>query len=247
MSETARIIDVLKRSLKARGVTYKDVAAKVGLSEGSIKRVFAEETFTLQRLEAICAAVDVSIGELVRRASDCREGGSQYLSIEQEEVLASDLRLLACFYLLLNGRTSTEIMERMDSNERGLRQLYVKLEAARLIEMQGRMKVRMRVGPVISWRMDGPLHRAYEQQVKSEFLQSEFRRVDELLHFRSAELSDASIKILIRKLEQLTNDFAELAALDVSLPAAQKRNVALMAAFRPWVFSAFEGLRAKDR
>jgi transcriptional regulator with XRE-family HTH domain len=51
VSETAQIIDVLKRTLKTRGLTYRDVAKRVGLSEGSIKRVFAAETFTLQRLE----------------------------------------------------------------------------------------------------------------------------------------------------------------------------------------------------
>jgi hypothetical protein len=36
VSETAQIIDVLKRTLKNRGLTYRDVARRVGLSEGSI-------------------------------------------------------------------------------------------------------------------------------------------------------------------------------------------------------------------
>lgn len=41
VSESARIIDVLKRTLKTRGLTYRDIAGKVSLSEASIKRVFA--------------------------------------------------------------------------------------------------------------------------------------------------------------------------------------------------------------
>ncbi|HEY5809050.1 MAG TPA: helix-turn-helix transcriptional regulator [Povalibacter sp.] len=245
MSETAQIIDVLKRSLKTRGLTYKDVAKKVGLSEGSIKRVFAEETFTLQRLETICTAIGISMGELVRSVSSSHEAGSQYLSLEQEQLLAGDPRLLACFYLLLNGRSSAEIMERMDLAERGLRELYVKLDAARLIELQPRLKARLRVGPVVTWRMDGPVHHVYEQQVKAEFLQSEFQAAEEVLHFRSAELSEASTRILIRKIEQLARDFAELATLDAGLPAHEKKNVALLAAFRPWVFSMFQGLRSR--
>jgi hypothetical protein len=100
---------------------------------------------------------------------------------------------------------------------------------------------------VVTWRVDGPVHRVYEQQVKSEFLKSEFQGNDEVLHFRSAELSEASTRILIRKLEQLARDFAELATLDVSLSASEKKNVALLAAFRPWVFSMFQGLRAKPQ
>lgn len=242
MSESAAIIEVLKRSLKTRGLTYRDLAQKVGLSEASIKRVFSAETFTLQRLEAICTAIGVSMSELVRIAADSRESRSQYLSLEQEQLLAGNSRLLACFYLLLNGRSSPEILARMDLSERELREFYVELDAAKLIELQPRLKARLRVGPVITWRTDGPVYRVYERQVKAEFLQSEFQGQQDALHFRSAELSDASARILARKLEQLTREFAELATLDVGLPMREKQSVALLMAFRPWVFSMFRNL-----
>ena len=245
MSESAQIIEALKRSLKTRGMTYRDLASKVGLSEASIKRVFSEETFSLQRLEAICSALGMSVHELVKLAAEAREPRSQYLSLDQEQLLASSTRLLACFYLILNGRTSAEIAARLALSERELRELYVKLDTARLIELQPRLKTRLRVGPVISWRSDGPVHRVYEKQVKAEFLQSEFQGSQEALHFRSAELSEASAKILLRKLEQLAKDFAELATLDVDVPASEKHNVALLAAFRPWIFSMFSALPAR--
>ena len=104
------------------------------------------------------------------------------------------------------------------------------------------MKARLRVGPIIIWRADGPVHRAYEQQVKAEFLRTQFLGAQEALHFRSAELSAASINILNRKLEQLAHEFAELAALDVRLQTSEKSSVALLLAFRPWVFSMFDSL-----
>jgi DNA-binding Xre family transcriptional regulator len=169
MSESARIIDVLKRTLKTRGLTYRDVAGKVGLSEASIKRVFAEETFTLQRLEKICTAIGMSVGELVRMASDNHEPNAQYLSLEQEALLAANSALLACFYLLLNGRPSGEIQTRLNLTERELRSLYVKLDDARLAELQPGLKARLRVGPVVNWRSDGPVRRVYERH--SQMLQ----------------------------------------------------------------------------
>jgi DNA-binding Xre family transcriptional regulator len=245
VSESAQIIEALKRSLKTRGLTYRDLAERVGLSEASIKRVFSEETFSLQRLEAICSAIGLSMSELVRIAVDASEPKAQFLSLEQEQVLAASSRLLACFYLLLNGRSSQEIATRLTLSERELRELFVKLDNARLIELQPRLKTRLRVGPVISWRSDGPVHQVYEKQVKSEFLQSEFQGALEALHFRSAELSEASAKVLLRKLEQLARDFGELATLDVGIPARDKHNVALLIAFRPWIFSMFTGLGAK--
>lgn len=246
MSESAQIIDVLKRHLKGRGVTYRDLAKQVGLSEASIKRVFAEETFTLQRLEKICIAVGLTVAELVKAASDSSAAHSQFLSIEQEELLASDARLLACFYLILNGHTTAEVMTRMELNERSLRSLFVKLDAVRLIELLPKLKARLRVGPVVTWRMDGPVHRLYERQVKAEFLHSEFQGAHETLQFRSAELSEASAQLLQRKVNQLAQEFADYAALDVGLPQSERRSIALLLAFRPWVFSMFEGLRTPD-
>ena len=242
VSESAAIIQVLKRSLKTRGLTYRDLAKRIGLSEASIKRVFASETFTLQRLEAICAAIGLSMMEVVRIAAETHDAPSKFLTIEQEQLLADSPRLLACFYLLLNGRSSAEIIERMGLSDRELRKFYVMLDNARLIELQPRLKARLRVGPVITWRNDGPMYRAYERRVKAEFLQSEFRGSREALHFRSAEISDASAQVLARKLEHLERDFVEMATLDVGLPAAKKQNVALLVAFRPWVLSMFSSL-----
>jgi DNA-binding Xre family transcriptional regulator len=245
MSECAQIIAVLKRSLKARGTTYRDLAQAIGLSEASIKRIFAEETFSLSRLEQICAALGSSIAEVAKMAAQQTTSGGQQLTLEQEQVLASDWHLLACFYLLLNGHPAADVGRELNLQERQLRGLLVKLDAARLIELQPKLKVRLRTPNVIAWRSDGPVRRLYEHQVKTEFLQAEFTGRHELINFVSAELSEASAKMLTRKAEMLARDFAELAALDAGLPDKEKRSMGLLLAFRPWVFSMFDGLRKK--
>lgn len=242
MSESAQIIAVLKRSLKARGTTYGALARAVGVSEATIKRVFAARTFTLARLEQICSALGLSIAELVRMASQQTTPG-QELTLEQEEVLAADVRLLACFYLLINGRDAQGIATEIKLSERELRRLLVQLDAAKLIELQPKLKVRLRTSNVILWRGNGPVRRVYEQQVMTEFLRAEFQGRNELIHFNSSELSLASAKVLARKVASLTRDFAELAALDAGLPDHEKHSMGLLLALRPWVFSMYDGLR----
>ena len=96
----------------------------------------------------------------------------------------------------------------------------------------------------VTWRLDGPVRRLYERQVRAEFLQSPFTAPGESLAFHSAELSAASLRILARKLERLSADFAELAALDLTLAAREKTSVALLTAMRPWVFSMFSNYRS---
>jgi DNA-binding Xre family transcriptional regulator len=244
MSESAQIVNVLKRSLRSRGMTYADLARAVRLSEASIKRIFAQETFSLARLEQICAALGMSIAEAVRMSAPQASPGQQ-LTLEQEEVLASDPRTLATFYLLLNGRTAAHIAREIGLGDRDLRRTLVRLDSVKLIELQPKLKARLRTSNVIAWRPNGPVRRTYEQQVKSEFLQAAFDSRGELLSFGSAELSEASASILGRKVEALARDFADLAALDAALPDTEKRSMGLMLALRPWVFSMYDGLRHK--
>ena len=54
MAERDVIVAELKRALRERGLTYTDVAKKLGLSVASVKRLFAGGELTLTRVEQIC-------------------------------------------------------------------------------------------------------------------------------------------------------------------------------------------------
>ena len=103
MSQTSQWIDTLKRCLKARGVTYRDVAEALGLSEASIKRLFSEQSFSMHRLEQVCRLADVSFSDLAHLSDIRYEERQTLLTAEQEAALAGDAILLSYFYLLLNG------------------------------------------------------------------------------------------------------------------------------------------------
>jgi hypothetical protein len=54
------------------------------------------------------------------------------------------------------------------------------------------------------------------------------------------------VRVLTRKLDKLAADFADLVALDMTLPSRDKMSVAMLLATRPWVFSMFSGLQASS-
>jgi hypothetical protein len=128
-----------------------------------------------------------------------------------------------------------------------MRALLSRLSTARLLEVDAKRNVRLHAKLPIAWRADGPVRRLYERQVRAEFLQGSFLASNEALSFHSAELSPASIRILLRKIERLAVDFADLAALDILVPAREKTSIALLLACRPWVFSMFSAYRASAR
>jgi DNA-binding Xre family transcriptional regulator len=243
MGEAARIMLNLKRMMKSRGITYRELARRIDLSEASVKRIFSRSSLSLSRLEGICQALDVSIQEITRLSGEQAADAAEYLTIEQEGALAADPSLLACYYLIANGRTGQEIGAGLGVEERQVRRWMVKLHSFGLLELQSKLRARARTTSSITWRSDGPVRRLYESQVRQEFLQSTFAGSNEAMHFRSAELSEASCRVLLRKIERLATEFRDLAELDRSLPARDKRSMAMVLAARPWVFSMFEGLR----
>jgi DNA-binding Xre family transcriptional regulator len=239
-----RIITSLKRVMKSRQITYRELARRIALSEASVKRIFSRATMTLARLDEICQALDISLGELVRISSEQCTDAPELLTLDQEKALAADQNLLACFYLLANGRSGRDVSAELGVDERAVRRWMVRLDALRLIEMRSKLRARTRAASVIAWRRDGPLRLLYEKQVRQEFLQAPFDLAGEALHFVTAELSEASSKVLLRKMERMAGEFRDLAELDRTVPSKEKRSIAALLAVRPWVFSLFESLRA---
>jgi len=69
-SEITRIVATLKRQLKLQGLTCRDVAVALDLSEPSVKRLFAGEGFTLDRLLEICSLLGFTLAEIAQEAQD---------------------------------------------------------------------------------------------------------------------------------------------------------------------------------
>src|SRR5687767_9814778 len=64
MSEGKQLIDTLKAELRRRGFTYYDLVTVLDLSHASVKRLFAEHNFTLERVELICRFLGMGMAEL---------------------------------------------------------------------------------------------------------------------------------------------------------------------------------------
>lgn len=236
MSQTNQWIDTLKRCLKARGLTYRDVAAALELSEPSVKRLFSERSFSLSRLEQICRLLDMSFSDLARMNDLKYQERQTTLSAGQEAALADDAILLSYFYLLLNGWGIERIAERFSLAKPRQIRMLAKLDRLGLIDLQPENRVRLRTARRIHWRRDGAVRRLYEREVKLAFLQDQF--ADDTAHFgfESAELAPESARLLLRRIVRVGQEFDELAELDVNLKPTEKRGYGLMMALRPWAY-----------
>jgi transcriptional regulator with XRE-family HTH domain len=244
MAQVSLLVSELKRYLKAHGLTYAEVAKRLELSESSVKRLFARETFSLKRFEQVCNALGLEIADLFDLMNERREYLTE-LTAEQETALMTDPKLLLLTYLLINGWPTHEIVAAYDIDEAELERLLIRLHRAKIIELLPLNRVKLLTARNFAWRPDGPVRRLLDKEVQRDFLASRFDRSGEKLTFVGGLLSPASLAQLQLSIERVAREFDELARRDASLPLAQRSRCAAVFAVRPWEFSPFVALRRK--
>jgi len=245
MSLGSRFVDALKRSVRARGLTYAQLAAKLGVSEPTVKRMFSRRAFTLARIEQILRVLDLEMHDVARMSRE-RGDGPIELTLEQEAALAKDERLLSVFWLVLNDWTFADIVDDYAITKPELTLMFARLARLHLIDWGAAEHVRLRIARDFRWRAAGPVKKAYGKRVVQEFLKGRFEGAAEVMRFEARDVSEESATLIRRRLERVAAEFNELAELDARLPARKRTGFGLLVGCRPWQFSAMIALRLRQ-
>ena len=235
------LIVTLKRVLKTRGMTYAALAAQIALSEASVKRLFSQGSFTLERLEEVCAALEIDVFELARLARG-EQARAQELTLRQEQMLAKDRALLGVFYLTYSGWQIDDIVAAYELTRAQAFSYLRRLDAIGVLGLLPSEQVRMKVTRNLRLRRRGPIELAYGRAAVGEFLSPEFDRVGGVFRIEFRELSSASFELLKRKLDRLADEVHELAELDSVLPSQQRQTIGVALGARPWTVAMVAGL-----
>lgn len=225
-------------------MTYKELGAKLRLSEATVKRMFSRGSFTLQRIEQILEVIDLDLQELARLAREGSPAPAE-LSVDQEAALAADAQLFSVFWLIQNGGSFEEILAAFSITRAQLTGLFARLDRLKLIRWDPGERARLLVRRDFHWRDGGPVKKTYGPKIMSEFLDARFKAPLEFLRFEARVLSPESAAVLKRRLERVVMDFNELAEVDSSVPTGKRVGIAMVAACRPWVFSALNELKRR--
>lgn len=242
MALMIELVDALKRLLKAQGLTYAALAQRLAVSEGTVKRMFSRRTLSLQRLEQICAVLQVGLAEL---AEESQRGSTPLaeLSAAQEQAVVDDPALLLALYLVLNRWTQAEVLARYRFSEPDWILLLTRLDRLGIIELQPGNRVRSRTARNFRWRREGPMQRFFQQRLLPEFFKSRFAGGEETLLLLSGMVSRRSAATIREKLREAAGQFDLMLAQDAHLPASERVGVSLVLAQRPWSLGLFDPLR----
>jgi transcriptional regulator with XRE-family HTH domain len=241
MLQASSLVDSLKRELKARGITYADLAARINMSEASVKRMFSQKNFTLQRLDEILQATQIDFRDLALIAHDDSRLISE-LSYVQEKEIIGDTRLFVVAVSVLNQLSLAQIVQTYDMTEAAVVKCLVRLDKIGIIELLPNNRVKLLVSRTFRWIPDGPIQAHFREQAYGDFLASQFNGEHELLRLVNVMLSKKSIAVLLDRMKQMAREFSQQHQEDARLPFEEKYAISFLLAARPWMPKAFQAL-----
>jgi transcriptional regulator with XRE-family HTH domain len=245
MARSKQIVDAIKVTLKQQGITYRVLAQKLDLSESTVKQMFANGNFSLNRLDTICELLEVDINALLE-VSEALEDRVTSISLEQEQeqeqALVEDRKLLVVAYFLVNHWKVDEIVARYDIGETEIITFLARLDKMRLIELQPNNGVRLLMANNFSWQPNGPIEKYFRSAVQTEFFNTSFEEDGALRVVKNGVLTSKGQADLRSRLKMIDSLFDEIAKQERKIPINERHGITMILAIRNWQPSMFTDL-----
>lgn len=237
------LVGKIKRRMKDRNLTYKELATKLGLSEATLKRSFSKNLFTIERIEEICEALSLTLEEIAKPDGD--QFKIEYLSQEQELFLEADEEALVVFYLVISGVPLPTVRKHFIFEEKRLQRILLQLDKLNLIKLYPGDRVISNIKQRVWWTIGGPLREKYDIQMRQDFVNSTFTQKNERAWITAGSLSPSSLATIEKKQDKVVSEFNDLVELDGHLPLQEKVNVTFVSGVRPWTMPAVQKYRRR--
>ncbi len=246
MSQIDQFLGALKRALKSKNIIYRDLAESLDLSESSIKRILSDKSISLERIEEICKACDISFAEICKNANFEEDVISHTMSKEQEKILAENPRMLHYFILLNDGMLPPKIEREFDITAQESKKYLLQLDKMNLIELHPRDRVKMKnKAGALRFRRDGAVGKALFAQTKKEYLNYDFESDYDYIRFSTNVFPLESLAKFKKKFDKLLAEIQEEARL---VEGSQKNveDIGVLLSFRPWKYASLDAIKKKS-
>ncbi len=241
MAQINTLVITLKQALKSHGITYATVAQHLSLTEASVKRLFSDQSLSLQRLEQICQLMEMEISDLVQMMNE-QQPRLQHLTVAQEQEITQDLILLLVTVLVLNRWTLEEIVDYYHLSATECLQKLIRLDKLRIIELLPKNRIKLLVATNFSWLKSGPIQHFFQEKIAQEYFRTTFNEDEECLLVLNGMLSPNSNGEFQRKLQKLAREFDELNHDDIAFPLEKRKGITVVLAMRNWRYGSFKHL-----
>jgi transcriptional regulator with XRE-family HTH domain len=213
-----KMILILRQELKARGIKRRDVAARLGVSEITVKRYLSGKSVTLTTLEAMAQLVGLDLLSLATRAQEQSEPAPS-LRKAQQAALGASRPLASVYILLVRGWPPAKIEKEFELGRDKLERLLNKLQDLGLIRRGAGQAIRVLVRPAPDQRGGDQLSDLWRELARQFLAEVDLRSERCEWFYNSVRLSPASIRRLRELMEQFLLEVRTLGRSDVALPS----------------------------
>lgn len=167
-SATLEITSALRIALKSKGITYREVADKLGVSEKTIKRLFKDQDCSLSRLNSICEAINLSVYDLLDFARHYQEPLGK-LNPSQELFLSQHPQHFHFLTFLITDHSLEQIQNTYSLSDVSLFRYLRDLDRQGFIELGANNQYRLIIEGKLLMKLHGPLHELIHDK-NAEFL-----------------------------------------------------------------------------
>jgi DNA-binding Xre family transcriptional regulator len=241
VSTSSYLFEAIRAHLKARSLTYADLAAGLKVSEGTVKRVFSHKRCSTDQLDQICEFLELDLMDLIRTAPRPHKL-LESLTWKQEEEVTADVKLFVVAVCALHLLRVEEMLKYYDLTEAECIQKLLRLERIGFLQLHPGNRYRLLVARTFRWIPDGPIAQLAKREMV-DFFDHSFDAPGELLQVLNVRVSDASRVALLSRLRQVVDAYNEQHLADAGLPLAQRHPLSVWLAVRAWEPRMFKALR----
>ena len=230
-SDIPRILASLKSALRAKQLTYKQVAVRLGVHEATVKRNLNGRGLSLEFLERVCNLADLRVSELLETSESSQDARLHRISIRQESGLASNL--LSTFFLLLLQRkwSPDEIREEFQLTEAQLVNHLVRLDRLGVIKLLPNNRVRVLIGRHPEWKSGGPMRQSFNRWLGQQFANMDYPRG--MFEVETVKIAPSSLVMIQSLMKDFSEAIIRVGERDHQLRGEQLNWYSILVAARP--------------
>jgi DNA-binding Xre family transcriptional regulator len=246
VSTTADLVTLLKTELKTAGITYAMLAARLGMAESSVKRMFSKSgDMPLSRIDEICRALNLDFAELARRVADTQPLLLE-LTLAQEKAVVADRKLLIVAICVISQLPAEEILATYRLSEAELVKALTQLDRLGIIDLRPGNRYRLKVAKGFRWRPHGPVMEFFRKEVLDDYFAGGFDGESEMLMVVHGEIGRGLANSFRERLARIGQDFSNQHLADQKLPPDQRRPYTIVIGMRSWLMAALAEMQRRD-
>lgn len=233
------IAPVIKRLLKERGMTYRDLAQKLALSESSVKKLFIANDCSFQKISQICSILAISVSDLIASLEDMPVRSHRHTPAQEEFLLANPQAFHLYCKIVFEDFQPKTLQRIFNISESALFKILRSLDKHNLIQLMPDGEVRCPNMEMVLWENSGPLVAKMKREWPGRLLKMiEDNETQEgyRLTLRSYNMKRSTLAEFIQAMTDLEFEFARRSLREERLERDQTIPVSTISAIAPRSF-----------